>query len=374
MTLKNIDKRDTSADIIRIIAAFLVICIHFFMRSGFYNENIDGFGMYPMVTVRTLSGICVPLFMILTGYLMCGKKLSKSYYFKISKVIFIYIASCVLCAVFRVNYFNENITFSKFMSGVLDFTMAPYAWYVEMYIMFFLLIPFINMIYNGLENRKKKRILVITLIIVAIVPSLFNNFSFYETTQLWFKPANYDNLSKVFPNYWVTLYPFAYYFIGCYLREYRLKIKTPVVVIMLIASILLFGLLNLCRNSGSLWKTYPYADWSGCATCITAVLLFEAVKRMKTDKLPSFIRRILMVMSQCTLGVYLTSYISDVTAYDILNQRFSSIYDKFSMFLPTVLFIYGMSLILSLVIEIFLMLIKFVFRELKGVVDTIRKP
>ena len=126
---------------------------------------------------------------------------------------------------------------------------------------FFLMIPFINLMYNGLESRKKKIILVGTFIVVAILPSLFNSFSFYETTQLWFKPENYDNLSKIFPNFWVTVYPFAYYFIGCYLREYRLKIKTIVLVILLVISIFLFGLLNLYRNFGSIWKTYPYADF-----------------------------------------------------------------------------------------------------------------
>lgn len=375
MTLKNIDNRDTSADIIRIIAVFLVICVHFFLMSGFYGQNIDGFEMYPLVTMRTLSGICVPLFMILTGYLMCGKKPNRDYYFKIGKTLFVYIGASIMCALFMANFFDKTVTLNKFVSGVLEFTMAPYAWYVEMYIMFFLMIPFINLMYNGLESRKKKIILVGTFIVVAILPSLFNSFSFYETTKLWFKPENYDNLSKIFPNFWVTVYPFAYYFIGCYLREYRLKIKTIVLVILLVISIFLFGLLNLYRNFGSIWKTYPYADWGGFTTCIIAVLLFETVKRMKTNELPIFIRRILMLMSQCSLGIYLTSYIGDVIAYDLLNKKYTSIYDKFSCFLPTVLYVYVISLLLSIVIEIsFFLLTKFVLGELKGVADTIRKP
>ena len=96
---------------------------------------------------------------------------------------------------------------------------------------------------------------------------------------------------------------------------------------------------------------------------------------MKTNELPTFIRRILMLMSQCSLGIYLTSYIGDVIAYDLLNKKYTSIYDKFSCFLPTVLYVYVISLLLSIVIEIsFFLLTKFVLGELKGVADTIRKP
>ena len=104
MTLKNIDNRDTSADIIRIIAVFLVICVHFFLMSGFYGQNIDGFEMYPLVTMRTLSEICVPLFMILTGYLMCGKKPNRDYYFKIGKTLFVYIGASIMCALFMAKH------------------------------------------------------------------------------------------------------------------------------------------------------------------------------------------------------------------------------------------------------------------------------
>ena len=83
MDIKKLERRDSSLDIIRIVAAFTVLSVHFFLHNGFYSEivSIDkGPQMFIMVQMRTLFGVCVPLFMILTGYLMSQKTLSKAYY------------------------------------------------------------------------------------------------------------------------------------------------------------------------------------------------------------------------------------------------------------------------------------------------------
>ncbi len=64
---------DLNLDITRIIAFFCVPGIHFFQNSGFYDEPIKGVSMYSMVYLRTLCAICVPLFILITGYLMSMK-------------------------------------------------------------------------------------------------------------------------------------------------------------------------------------------------------------------------------------------------------------------------------------------------------------
>lgn len=71
-------KRNINLDIIRSIAVFSVLSVHFFLNNGFYTEIIKGKRMFVMFTMRTAFMICVPLFAILTGYLMNKKILSKT--------------------------------------------------------------------------------------------------------------------------------------------------------------------------------------------------------------------------------------------------------------------------------------------------------
>lgn len=67
-------KRNINIDLIRCCAIFAVISVHFFRNNGFYTEPVIGWRMYLMVFMRTTFMICVPLFLLITGYLMNRKE------------------------------------------------------------------------------------------------------------------------------------------------------------------------------------------------------------------------------------------------------------------------------------------------------------
>lgn len=62
-------KRDLRLDIIRCIAAFSVISVHFLSHIQYYEASMEGRRMFLMTLMRTAFMVCVPLFLILTGYL-----------------------------------------------------------------------------------------------------------------------------------------------------------------------------------------------------------------------------------------------------------------------------------------------------------------
>ena len=78
-------ERNINLDLIRTVAVISVISVHFFLNSGFYSLPLLGKTMYISTVFRTLFMICVPLFLLLTGYLMNKKELSKKYYGGIKK-------------------------------------------------------------------------------------------------------------------------------------------------------------------------------------------------------------------------------------------------------------------------------------------------
>lgn len=165
--------RNINIDLIKCIAVFSVISVHFFANTGFYDKTILGNNMYVAVFFRTLFMICVPLFMITTGYLMKNKTLSKKYYLGISRVLIIYLLDAVLYLSYNILYLNQQLGIKRIVYNVLNFEIG-YSWYVEMYIGLFLLIPFINLIYNNLKSKKQKQILIITMFILTSFQGIFN--------------------------------------------------------------------------------------------------------------------------------------------------------------------------------------------------------
>ena len=68
--------RDPKLDIIRIFALICVVGVHFFLNCGFYDVPIVGKRMYVASVVRAFFITCVPLFLMLTGYLVNKKQLT----------------------------------------------------------------------------------------------------------------------------------------------------------------------------------------------------------------------------------------------------------------------------------------------------------
>ena len=101
----------------------------------------------------------------------------------------------IICLLFRKFYLNENINIINSIIYIFNFTACPNAWYLEMYIGLFLLIPFLNIIYNNIQEKKYKDILIIVLLLLTSLEAL--------TTALKIQDINLN----IFPDYWTIIYP-----------------------------------------------------------------------------------------------------------------------------------------------------------------------
>ena len=169
----DIKERNINIDLIKCIAVFSVISVHFFLNNGFYKEIIIGKNMYLFSIMRTLFMVCVPLFIITTGYLMKNKTLSKKYYLGIKRVILTYILSTLSILAYKILYLHEAYTIKSIIRNIIEFNVG-YCWYINMYIGLFLLIPFINLIYNNLKTKRHKKILLITMLLLTSFQGVLN--------------------------------------------------------------------------------------------------------------------------------------------------------------------------------------------------------
>ena len=115
-------KRLLNCDILRIIAFCLVIAVHFLMYNNFYNTPTLGETMLVVNVLRCLFIVCVPLFLILSGYLMNQKKFNKEYCKKISKILITYVLCSIACSISISFIFgNGLISLKECILQIIDF-------------------------------------------------------------------------------------------------------------------------------------------------------------------------------------------------------------------------------------------------------------
>lgn len=372
MDIKKLQNRNASMDIIRIVAAFTVLSVHFFLHNGFYSNTVQGVPMYIMVLMRTLFSVCVPLFMILTGYLMSHKTLSRKYYSGISKTLIVFVLATLACMIFKAVHDNEPLSLKSFILGTLDFTGANYSWYIEMYIGLFLLVPFLNLAYNKLKNKRQKQVLVLTLVFMTIIPTLFNIFNF-DNPAWWSDPKTSDTFAKLVPSWWMGFYPIAYYFTGCYIREYGIRLKTRSTLVLFLLAIVIFGTFNFYRSYGTTFKSGSYIFWYGFEPYVLSVLLFVLLSRIKTDNMNEKVKFVLWKVSDLALGIYLISFIFDTLVYEVLNAKIAVMTDRLPFYFVTVPIVFVCSMLASAVMNIVAKYIQIFFRKLVEFIKTQRQ-
>lgn len=364
MNLEKLQNRNPAMDILRIVAVLCVISIHFFYHTGYYSTTADNVPMYFATVLRTLFSVCVPLFMILSGFLLCNKTLKKGYYSGIRKTIIVYILVAIACIIYKSCNGSYTLTPLTFFMGIFDFTGANYSWYIEMYIGLFLIVPFLNIIYKNLDSRKQKNILLITLIAITILPSLFNAFKF-DSYEWWANPATDTDTQKLMPSWWVGIYPITYYFTGCYIREYGTKIKNVFLIIALVIAIFGFGTFNFYRCYGSTFTTANYVYWYGIEPYVMSVLIFLIIKNLKLDNINVKVKFVLWKVSDLVLGTYLLSFIFDaIYYYEFLNKSTTDFYARFPFMPLMILCVFVSALISSGIINLIAAGIEFCYKKI----------
>ena len=346
----NANTRNPAMDVIRCFALLSVVSFHFFLNNGFYDTVVDCPRMYIMVAMRTFFMICVPLFLVLSGYLMKNKKPNGKYYSKLFYTVGIYVLASIACAAFKFVKSPEAFSPMGAIWGIFNFTTANYSWYVEMYIGLFLLIPFLNLIYNNLETQKQKLWLLGTMLILTAVPSVLNSFQFLNF-QWWLQPSTSINYDYIFPDHWVSVYPITYYFTGCYLREYPIKISPLKNAFCILLTFATIGVYAIYRSYGA---APLYDSWSGhgsLLTVIQTVLVFNFFANLKYNKIGEKGGKFLAYISKLTLGAYLCSWIFDEVFYKILNSNVSDMHKRLDYFIIIVPAVYICSLLLSAVLN-----------------------
>ena len=348
--------RSIGLDITRIFAFLSVVAVHSFLNTEFYSNIVSGEKMYVMVIFRTAFMVCVPLFLLLTGYLISTKDVALNssvilgYYKKLLPLILKYIICMLILYTLSMTFGTEDFNFKSIVFGITGF--SKYSWYVNMYIGLFLLTPFLNLIWNSISEKKMHIILVLVFIILTLLPSLFNVYDF-STRGAFLNPQLNKENTALIPDWWVGIYPITYYYIGAYLKKYIdfKKINPIKIAPIFLFSVLLTDAYNIWRSHSVPFVWGTWNEWGGVENTVNSVLIFVLINSLFKSEVNKSFSHFLAYLSSLTFSAYLLSWLSDKIVYSHFNSMIPIITDRFKYYPLAVICSAGMALILSVPID-----------------------
>lgn len=292
-------QRNSNLELYRIIVMLMIVAHHYVVNgSGLadimyenpYNINTI---FYRIFGAWGKTGI--NCFVLITGYFMCIGSITLRKFLKLSlEVIFynivIYVAFCL----------TDNTVFS-FKEAFLSFVpvRSCNTGFTSAYILFYLAIPFLNILLMGLNKRSHLQLLALLLFIYTALPMMMANVSYNYFS--WF---------------------IVLYFIASYIRRYGLLHNESsrfwgwaTLAVFFISSIsIVFPLLI---NHGC---TYFFvSDSNHIMAILTAVTSFMFFKNLKIGY-----SKIINTVASTTFGVFLIHTRSEEMRHFLWNELFDN--------------------------------------------------
>lgn len=217
-------KRDSNFELLRIFAILFIISFHCAWEGGFEYPDFC-FNKFLVESFHMLGELGVNLFILISGYHMIHGS------FKIKKLVTLllevqfYNWICVfLCVHFGTLTLDKRTVFINF------FPVAEYKyWFATVYILLYLLSPYINKLILGLSRKEFQQMLLICLIIFCIFPTIYGALKndtetmFYYNRFIWLLIVYmigayirlYPPVKYVTPLKWLGISAFIFFFMEC---------------------------------------------------------------------------------------------------------------------------------------------------------------
>ena len=289
-------QREYGVDLFRCMGLLFVNGVHAFLYNGFYSEAQQGGMMFLADACRWLFFGCNSMYLLMTGYLKSGSKWGKGYYKSLVAVIVGYILTCLITYPIRYHFLNEKDSLEVWINRF--FTFSNYAWYVEMYIVLFLVSPILNLAVENIKEPRRLWLLVLCMFCITSLPSEL-------------KIQGPESTYSLIPDYWTGLYPITLYLIGAAIR--KTKPKIPGWVGLSVAAAVAMGLAHTSLMTATSGFSSGYTQgYGGFWIVIMVTGLFLGIYNRK---IPTPLGKGLAWISAGAFEGYILSRLLDVWIY-----------------------------------------------------------
>lgn len=288
--------RKTYIEVMRIIAAFLVIVNH--TNSDVFLELCEpqSFTWYFSLTYFYISKIAVPVFFMIMGGLLLQKidKPKKS----VERVVRMVIVTVLFSLLYYLKALwktPENIDVLEFLRIVFTIHTTNAYWYIYAYIGLLILLPLMQRMAHAFSKKATMYFVILSMGVLGFIP-LMNIFF------------------KITPHHYVTdsFFPvhLGIVFMGYYIEKY-MKIDKKAFIISIFSFVLLIAFQVITtdvfynKNPESYLQldNWKYLTITLTATCF--YIIFKYISTVHTTK--ESISKVLCYLGSLTFGIYLIS-------------------------------------------------------------------
>ena len=175
-------KRNSSFEILRIISMFAIILGHFSYHGNFeLQKQLYSFNKVFLELIQAGGDFGINCFIMISSYFMVELKFKVEQVIKIIYKVWTYSVGFLLLFII-LGHYNEGIymilkSFIPILSNIY--------WFATTYIIFYMLIPFINIFINNINRKIHFRILCICLGLWCVLPTI-TPFELMYNELIWF--------------------------------------------------------------------------------------------------------------------------------------------------------------------------------------------
>lgn len=287
--MKSVPTRVSTIELLRIIAMLLIVVHHYTVYGGTDKTQLLNNGYFLnayFLQILTLGELGVNIFVLILGYYSVKSSLSLKKILRLEMQVLFY-------SVLGYLLFGHSFSIKEFIQNCMPVVFNKY-WFFSVYIIIYILSPFINAALNSISRRGHFYVGATTFIIWSVIPS-FTLQNMYVNEVLWF----------------ITLY-----IIAAYIRLYpdcKANNKFTGLILFAIAFSIMLMVTALFDMLKEVWCFADYQTYFFSGTTVFAMLaaigLFVAFINMKP-----FYNKIINKVGICTFGVYLihdNNYVRD---------------------------------------------------------------
>lgn len=249
------EQRKSNIELLRIVLILMVIILHYMnaqMGGLFGNAQPGSLNYYLGHLIEALSIGAVNVFILITGYFSYRKT-----YIKVSKTVKLFSIMVLYGLVLSISVLLSQHALLETRNIVSVIEQSFSQWFVVIYCILYLLIPYINKLANALSKKQFTVILTISFIFFYCWPTFFTNVTVMDN------------------GYGITNF-ITLYLIGFYIRKYDFHFKREFTLYFAF-SIITFGFSIVSERA---W------NYNSPFVLISCIALFQLFKNLKIKHHP----------------------------------------------------------------------------------------
>lgn len=284
----NKSKRNSNIELLRVVSMIMIVTLHYMNQGGVLDALVFGDINYAASwLIESFCYVSVNCYVLISGYFLC----KASFKFRklidlVIQVVFysvgIYLLFCALGI--------ESFSVTTLITGYLFPIIHGEYWFATVYVVLYLLSPFLNKWIEALSQKEHRKLIFIMALVFSVIPSVF-----------FFAGENIG----VAGGYSLIWFIFVY-IVSAYIRIYGINLRSRYLALIFVGCSFVTFAMKYCQMlvlKIELWDLYRY---SSITVLLASIALFLIFLRRKPKN-----NRVWIFLGNTTFGVFLihTQYI-----------------------------------------------------------------